>query len=476
MFPNELDIKKKRSYRRINNVVNHISQGIKLSRKKHCGKCIYRNNCSEITDMEDIISKNSFKLTPNINKNKILKKLESTPKGFGIPGEFFSNQDIFDIEMEYIFHNEWVFAGHGVQLQEKGTWFTMNVGKNPILIIKGDNNEIKAYHNICRHRGLKLCEGNTGKLDTKNIICDYHNWTYDINDGSLKKARDMEKNNSCGEFCPEQLGLFPVHIKIVSNYIFVCVAKNPPNFDMFSKILENYSEPYALDKTKIAYQSRIIEECNWKLTWENNRECYHCISNHPELIQSFPGNWIQSEDGDFSDKEKRDLVEKLDLPYKFISSQDYQYRIMRHLFIKDSLSMTKSGKPAIKNNKRLGRMPINENIGNVAFYHYPSTWNHWQADYAITFRVVPISPTQTELVTTWLVPENAIEGIDYDLTELTEVWIATNEQDKSLVERVQQGVSSPTYKPGPFNEQHEIGVIEFVEWYIKIMKDKLTEK
>ena len=79
-------------------------------------------------------------------------------------------------------------------------------------------------------------------------------------------------------------------------------------------------------------------------------------------------------------------------------------------------------------------------------------------------------------MTTWLVPDDSIENIDYDLKELTEVWIATNEQDKSLVERVQKGVSSPTYKPGPFNERHEIGVIEFVEWYTKLMKDKLTGK
>ena len=125
---------------------------------------------------------------------------------------------------------------------------------------------------------------------------------------------------------------------------------------------------------------------------------------------------------------------------------------------------------------RLGNFPSEADIGNVPFYFYPSTWNHWQADYAVSFRVVPISPTETEVVTTWLVPGDAQEGKDYSLDDLTKVWEETNKQDQALVERVQCGVKSPAFVPGQYNSQHESGVIQFVEWYSAHMKRHLLVK
>jgi phenylpropionate dioxygenase-like ring-hydroxylating dioxygenase large terminal subunit len=79
--------------------------------------------------------------------------------------------------------------------------------------------------------------------------------------------------------------------------------------------------------------------------------------------------------------------------------------------------------------KTLGEIPAEPNIGDVLLYHFPSTWNHFTADHALSFRVLPVSPTETELVSKWLVPKDAVEGVDYDLKALTEVWLATNEQD-----------------------------------------------
>jgi Rieske 2Fe-2S family protein len=87
------------------------------------------------------------------------------------------------------------------------------------------------------------------------------------------------------------------------------------------------------------------------------------------------------------------------------------------------------------------------------------------ADHAVSFRVLPISPTETELTTKWLVHRDAIEGEDYDLGELTAVWQATNAQDQRIVEENQRGVSSPAYEPGPFSPEHEGGVRQFLEWY-----------
>ena len=131
------------------------------------------------------------------------------------------------------------------------------------------------------------------------------------------------------------------------------------------------------------------------------------------------------------------------------------------------------GKVAV--NKLLEDMPI-KRAGTVLFFHYPNTWNHFLSDHALTFRMMPISATETELTTTtWLVHEDAVEGVDYDLNRLTEVWINTNDdEDRKVVEENQLGINSPAYEPGPYSPVQESGVMQFVDWYEATMRGRLT--
>jgi len=108
------------------------------------------------------------------------------------------------------------------------------------------------------------------------------------------------------------------------------------------------------------------------------------------------------------------------------------------------------------------------------FFHYPNSWNHFLSDHAIVFRMLPVSATETELTTTWLVHEDAVEGVDYDLKRLTEVWIATNDEDRKVVEENQLGVNSPAYEPGPYSQVQESGVMQFVDWYEATLRSRLT--
>jgi len=98
-------------------------------------------------------------------------------------------------------------------------------------------------------------------------------------------------------------------------------------------------------------------------------------------------------------------------------------------------------------------------------FHYPSTWNHFLPDHSLTFRIVPISPLETEVTTTWLVHKDAVEGVDYDLKRLTEVWMSTNDEDREVVETNQRGILSHAYTPGPYSPEVESGVAQFVDWY-----------
>lgn len=234
--------------------------------------------------------------------------------------------------------------------------------------------------------------------------------------------------------------------------------------------------PFLLVQAKVAHEASIIEKGNWKMVWENNRECYHCNGSHPELCATFPdGAWWNGIVGTPEEKAMvqslRDRCATLGLPSEFIASPDFQYRAMRIPLTNDGRSFTLDAQPAVS--KRLGSMPQDEVVGDVLFYHYPSTWNHFLADHALSFRVLPISATETMLTTKWLVPEDAVEGVDYDLQNLTHVWEETNRQDRVLVERNQNGVSSPAYKPGPYSVMHEEGVLQFIDWYAGAMRPLL---
>ena len=118
---------------------------------------------------------------------------------------------------------------------------------------------------------------------------------------------------------------------------------------------------------------------------------------------------------------------------------------------------------------------LENHIGTLLLFHYPTTWNHVLADHAITFRVLPLGPELTQVTTKWLVNKDAVEGVDYRLDELTHVWTETNDQDRRIVEENAFGITSPAYEPGPYSELHEGGVIQFVEWYADFIAPRLAE-
>ena len=131
-----------------------------------------------------------------------------------------------------------------------------------------------------------------------------------------------------------------------------------------------------------------------------------------------------------------------------------------------------TGKRAVK--RPLSDAFTAERIGALMLFNYPTTWNHVLIDHAVTFRVLPIGPNETAVTTKWLVHKDAVEGVDYDLEELTHVWKETNDQDRRIVEENAFGIRSPAYEPGPYSAVHEGGVMQFVEWYASFIEPRLN--
>lgn len=383
--------------------------------------------------------------------------------GHALEQPFYTSPEVYQLDLEHIFYKEWLYAAPVAQFTKTGSYVTLKIGAYQVVLVKGKDGEIRAFHNSCRHRGSLVCKAREGRV--AKLVCPYHSWTYDL-DGKLLWANSMGP-----DFDPNDHGLRPVATRNLKGLIYICLAEAPPDFEAFARQAEPYLGVHDLSDAKVAFTSSIIEKGNWKLVWENNRECYHCSANHPALCNSFPLDPEVagvSADGSISARLQNhfDACASVGAPAQFLLGGDGQFRLARMPLMETAVSYTMDGKAAVA--KQLGRV-AKPDAGSLLVFHYPSTWNHFLPDHSLTFRVTPISPTETEVTTTWLVHKDAVEGVDYDLKRLTEVWIATNDEDREIVETNQEGILSPGYVPGPYSPDWESGVIQFIDWYAEWM-------
>ncbi|WP_201789486.1 aromatic ring-hydroxylating oxygenase subunit alpha [Pantoea latae] len=391
--------------------------------------------------------------------------VESRQPRHALTRELYCDEQVYKDDLKHIWYREWIFAGHTFEIEKPGSYFTLQIGDYPIVVVRGNDNNVRAFHNACRHRGSKVCQHEKGK--SAKLVCPYHRWTFGL-DGKLLYAGNMGP-----EFETEKHGLISAHCQIVETYIYVCVAETAPDFSAFSAAVTPFIQPHYLHNCKVAFESHLVEKGNWKLVFENNRECFHCDGAHPELMNSFVENLSVAGVGGDENPEVTafwDRCEQAGLPSRLVMDEGGQYRMTRIPLAEKAISYTMDGQPAV--NRRLDESGLHD-IGALLYFNYPSTWNHFLGDHALSFRILPLGPNETLVTTKWLVHKDAQENIDYDLDKLTKVWLATNSQDRDLVEGTQAGVLSPAYTPGPFSSVAENGVCQFDDWYCEVMKRRI---
>ncbi|SMF27338.1 aromatic ring-hydroxylating oxygenase subunit alpha [Pseudogulbenkiania subflava] len=402
---------------------------------------------------------------PSLNLRELVAR---RVPGYSLEAPFYTSPAVFDADMEHIFGKHWIYVGVSIDVPEAGDYMTVQIGSQPILIVRDDDNEIRAFHNVCRHRGSRLCAEEKGTVG--NLVCPYHQWTYDLT-GKLIFADHMAEG-----FDLSHHSLKPVHLRNMAGLLFICLADNPPeDFDVMAETMTPYIAPHKIDDCKVAEQVDIIEQGNWKLTLENNRECYHCTSNHPELTVSLfaysygfapkaeTAEGLRQYDEMVADRHQH--WESCGLPSTEVErlSDVTGFRTMRMPLDRAGQSQTLDTKAACK--KLLADFK-DASIGGLSFWTQPNSWHHFMADHIVTFSVIPLTADTTLVRTKWLVHKDAVEGVDYDVKNLTAVWNATNDQDRRLVEESHQGAKSSAYQPGPYSPYTETLVEKFSEWYI----------
>lgn len=385
-------------------------------------------------------------------------------EGHCLPQGLYNGADAFDFDMAAIYGRSWILIGFDCELPRPGSYLSEMIGTWPILIVRGRDGEIRAFHNSCRHRGSILCQPGSGTAP--RIVCPYHRWTYDL-DGSLFAAMRMGD-----DFDKAEHGLRRLHLRRVAGAMFVCFAADPPPFEDFAAKLDAYLGPQRMQDAKLAHHSVISELANWKLVMENARECYHCASGHPELSRSFPVGVKKhfDADGDARLLAFADTMASHDLASEAIEGSWWQ--LARFALNPDVLTLSMDGKHVVK------KLMCDLNsgyIGSMRLAIDPHCFMHATADHVFIFSAMPVSATETHVFGKWYVRKDAVEGVDYDVDSLIALWTQTNLQDKELAENNQRGVNSPGFTPGPYSAEAESLALRFTDWYCDTARAYLAD-
>ncbi|MVZ96522.1 aromatic ring-hydroxylating dioxygenase subunit alpha [Sphingorhabdus sp. IMCC26285] len=403
--------------------------------------------------------------------------LQQDRKGHTLPRELYVGEDAFQFDTQVMLKSVWLYACTAAHVKNPGDFFVFEVGHNAIIIVRGRDNEIRAFWNSCRHRGSKICVEQRGRVP--RLMCPYHQWTYGL-DGKLLAARSMAE-----DFDKQDHGLNPVALENVGGLIFICMDDNPPSIERVKADIEDQIAIYDIERLKVVVQDNYIEDANWKLVMENNRECYHCDAGHPELISvlgtyGFGKGLPEDGEADVVDdaafdamvEAKRAHWQDLGIFRELIEFPDgWWHRMARLPLANGAVTQSIDGKLACK--KLIGPFTEPES-SSLSVWTQPNSWHHFCCDHVVTFSLTPVAAGKTLLRTSWLVHEDAVEGVDYDPDHLAALWRTTNTQDGHFSMLNHQGISSDGYQQGPYAVEEKL-VEDFKDFYVSRSKAALEQ-
>ena len=199
---------------------------------------------------------------------------------WSLPTRFYWDPAIYDFEMEAIFSKNWLYFGPVHKLAEPGDVVVRQMGKYPIVVTRDREGELRAFLNVCRHRGYTVAEHDRSKC--LRLVCRYHGWSYNL-DGTLANAPDAEAEAG---FCRGKLSLMPVAVEQFGPAIVVNPdADARPFRESHSAFAGVYDgQDFCPDPDRYVMRKEITYEIgtNWKLWYDNGTECYHCPNIHGE--------------------------------------------------------------------------------------------------------------------------------------------------------------------------------------------------
>ncbi|MFB9902733.1 aromatic ring-hydroxylating oxygenase subunit alpha [Allokutzneria oryzae] len=360
-----------------------------------------------------------------------------------LPGRDYTDPENFRREQERIFERMWFCAARCDEFAKPGAFRTVQIGRESVMITRNRSGGLRAFLNICRHRGAKLCVEESGEV-RRNFQCPYHAWTYDL-DGKLIAAPNLTKMPDIDR---TTYGLVNVHLKEWLGYVWLCLADEPPSFEdtVLREVVDRLGDSESLDRyevdtltlgRRITYDVR----ANWKLIVENFMECYHCATIHPELTEVLP---------------------------EFADGYAAQYYVGHGAeFAEEAKGFTVDG------SEGFGRLPGIADDQDRRYYAItikPQVFVNMVPDHVIIHRMFPLAADRTVVECDWLYSKEVVER-GRDVSRSVELFHRVNQQDFDACERCQPAMDSRAYREGGVlvPSEHHIG--EFHKWVVERTAD-----
>ncbi len=183
-------------------------------------------------------------------------------------------------EMESVWKRTWLWACRNEDIPRPGSVTVFDIAGQSVLIVRQKDNTVKAFHNVCPHRGRVLVDK---PASVAHITCPFHSWQWEI-DGSLKRVLDRDNWDGCEHMSDENLKLNEVSTAQWGGFIFINLDKNPMDFDEFISPVPDYLSVLGFENMQYCWKKTLLMNCNWKVAQEAFMESYHVMGVHPQFL------------------------------------------------------------------------------------------------------------------------------------------------------------------------------------------------
>jgi choline monooxygenase len=323
-----------------------------------------------------------------------------------LPAAWYVDPSTWERERRAVFGREWLFAGHAPILAEPGDYLACDIAGWSLVIVVDDEGELRAHHNVCRHRAGPLVAPGCGHVPS--LVCRYHGWAYGL-DGQLRSARDFGASIT-------DVALAPVRVAAWRGLVFVNLDLHgdaPPLIEALGTFADECT-PYPIEELVLVHEAEHELQCNWKTYADNYLEGYHIPLVHPGLNKEIDAK-------------------------RYVVDVDERHRWIRHS------APTRDG--AVNRGRWLWRWP------NLALNLYPDGMNVERYD--------PVAPSRTRL-------RYSYSFLDPDDLDANHAVIAasaeTTAEDVAICESVQRNLAGGAYDTGWLSPKHEMGLASFQRW------------
>jgi glycine betaine catabolism A len=342
-----------------------------------------------------------------------------------LPSSWYRSDAIFALEKERIFCREWLCVARAEELADPGAYRVLELLGESVLLVRNREGRLRAFYNVCRHRGSRLCRENAaaghaaalgGGIGAGRITCPYHQWSYDL-DGRLIAAPYLTSEPG---FDKTLFSLYPVALECWGGFVLLNLtpAQAVPLAAQLGAIPERICR-YPLTELRIGHTIRYEVAANWKVICENYNECYHCAGVHPELCAVVPA---------FKERGGAHLDWLRGIPHR-----------------PGAYTFTSSG---TTRRRAFPTLNEDEQVRHKGELLYPNLFLSLACDHAAVFILEPKSATRTQIVCHFLFEPYELAQPDFDASDASEFWDLVNRQDWAICEAVQQGISARVHERG----------------------------